>query len=123
MIKLRKAKQKQIVLNARAVYTAAQADLDELYVANQSANVNKTTDINTTADVSSKWVTGDGYTIYVKEPPLATGTDHHASYTISAMTYKESGKEIYFIDGGSWDTTQPADWGTYAVTSVQTYTK
>lgn len=95
-----RAKEQQIVLNARAVYTAAQAELSEMYAAasdttsaptltaDNQKRIAKTADVDKTAKCQ----------IAVK------GTSGHEAYTIGGMSYTEGGKTIYF-DGKTWEAT------------------
>jgi len=94
-----RAKEQQIVLNARSVMTASQAQLSSRYGKDKDTSNPPTlsTDdkkmIAKTADVPA----GSKCQIYVKD-----GAGAHGNYTVAAMSYTEGEKTIYF-DGGSWD--------------------
>jgi prepilin-type N-terminal cleavage/methylation domain-containing protein len=111
-----KAKNQQIVLNAKSCLTAAQAEFSSLYASNKkpddvatSAAVTKS--ILDTADVNdscTKLVIG------VTKKSGSTSTDH-SWYTITYVEYQEDGNPIYY-DGSSWVETAPS------MTGITTYT-
>lgn len=96
-----RAKQQQIVLNARSCYTAAQAEMSSMYAKNEDISniVNKPycNNILDTADVPS------GAAISVG---IDAGATKHAKYTVTYVAYTENGKSIYF-DGTSWIENDP----------------
>lgn len=112
-----RAKGQQIVLNARSVYTAAQAELTSMYAktTNTSAiptlGTNEKESIRTTADVSATSATA---IIGVK------GDSGHNAFTVSQVIYTEDGKTVYF-DGKSWEevTSGSAPAITYSVGEVK----
>ena len=108
-----RAKEQQIVLNARSVMTAAQAQLTSKYAkekdpASKAASfseddqimIAKTADVPETASC----------VIYVK------GGNAHGNYTLAAMSYTEGEKTVYF-DGSSWDAPAIPTTGVTAVTN------
>jgi prepilin-type N-terminal cleavage/methylation domain-containing protein len=112
-----KAKQKQYVLNARSVLTAAQAELTQAYGEGKSPLVDGDA-IQTTADVL-----GD-FEIYVATANVdkdtkAVATNHEA-YTVSKVLYIEDGYYLLYEDG-AWNTstTKPTVSGG---TKVASYT-
>lgn len=102
-----RAKQQQIVLNAKSCYTAAQAELSSMYgqgVAPTTENLKSgsayATRILKTADVPS----GSALTIGTKN---VTDPKDHAMYTVTYVAYTENRKSIYF-NGTSWVEDPPA---------------
>lgn len=97
-----KAKQQQIVLNAKSALTAAQAEMSSLYAKGDAPSEIETAankkDVLDTADVNvcSALVVGCS----------STDATKHAAYTITYVKYVEDGKTIYY-DGKSWDTVEP----------------
>lgn len=98
-----RAKNQQIVLNARSCYTAAQAELSSMYGTNVSPSaITDTTHKNSifnTADVPS------GSKLSIGTAKSASG---HDAYTVIYVKYEENGKTVYF-DGSSWIDTNPYD--------------
>lgn len=96
-----RAKQQQIVLNARSCYTAAQAEMSSMYGKGVSASAITAdpykANIFKTADVPS------GSSLKVGVEKNATG---HAAYTVTYVKYTEGGKDIFF-DGKAWIETDP----------------
>lgn len=98
-----RAKQQQIVLNARSCYTAAQTELSSLYgqgvkptdLATKLANPDTKKRIFDTADVP----VGSSVEIGAKAPVDANAD--HAMYTVSYVKYTQDAKSIYF-DGSAW---------------------
>lgn len=107
-----RAKEQQIVLNARSVMTAAQAQLTSKYAKDKDTTkvasfseddqimIAKTADVPETASCA----------IYVK------GGSAHGNYTLAAMSYTEGEKTVYF-DGSSWDAPAIPTTGVTAVTN------
>ena len=101
-----KAKQQQIVLNAKSALTAAQAEMSSLYaksadpdqIDKSKASGAYANDVLTTADVPN-------CTALIVGCASADKTQH-AAYTITYVAYTEGGKTIYY-DGKSWDTVVP----------------
>lgn len=94
-----RAKGQQIVLNARSVYTAAQAEATSMYAKSVSINQLGTGDyakrVIATADVP-----GDKICVGVKGDGKSANA--HDDYTISYVYYEENGAAVYF-DGKSWE--------------------
>lgn len=95
-----RAKGQQIVLNARAVYTSAQAELSNAYAKSASAakenlGAGSLTRIADTADM----VENSYAIIGVK------GDKGHDAFTVGEILYVEGDKAIFF-DGTSWDEVQ-----------------
>ncbi len=95
-----KAKEKQIVLNAKSCYTAAQAKYSELY-AKDATTPSKTDkeEIKNMADVKGL------VTLEVGTGKAFTAKDHD-SYTVNYIHYKDGDGEIWLYNG-SWTTTDP----------------
>jgi prepilin-type N-terminal cleavage/methylation domain-containing protein len=96
-----RAKQQQIVLNAKSCLTASQAEFSSMYAKDQTTieEANKTS-ILQTADVETDC---QALTVGCKAEMAASSRD---GYKISYVYYKEGGKEIYY-DGSSWTETAP----------------
>jgi prepilin-type N-terminal cleavage/methylation domain-containing protein len=101
-----RAKQQQIVLNAKSCLTAAQAEMSNLYAkdAEEIASADKTRILDTALDTP-----GDCEALTIgcaadMEAGVRTG------YKITYVYYKQGGKEIYF-DGSSWTETAPSTDG------------
>jgi prepilin-type N-terminal cleavage/methylation domain-containing protein len=90
-----RAKQQQIVLNAKSCLTAAQAEMSSMYAKD---TVNFSTAINEriykTADVKCDEL------VIGCEKALEAG--EHKAYTITFVYYEEDGNAVYF-DGSSWE--------------------
>lgn len=103
-----KAKGQQVVLNAKSVLTAAQADLSSAYAKGiEPKDVDKA-DILTTADVPNAKIvevkTGKAYAAN------ATSADKHKAYTVYGVKYSEGTDDdaIYYVytessNSSSWD--------------------
>jgi prepilin-type N-terminal cleavage/methylation domain-containing protein len=102
-----KAKAKQIVLNARSCYTAAQAEFSEMYADNtvygevggtgkilDMTEADEAVDIMNTADVPDCTVLAVGC-----DSQMSSGS--HSGYTITFVYYQEGDKAVYF-NGKSW---------------------
>lgn len=92
-----RAKQQQIVLNAKSALTAAQAEMSNQYARGKAPEgVNKDSILDT-ADVPD-------CTALVIGCKKEYDKDHvsHDMYTINYVSYTEGGKTIIF-DGSSWD--------------------
>ena len=107
-----KAKEKQIVLNAKSCYTAAQAKYSELY-AKDATTVSQT-------DMDEIWAMADVKDLDTLEVGTAKAfaSKDHDSYTVSYIHYKDKDGEIWLSDG-SWTTTEP----TTKPANVQAITK
>lgn len=100
-----KAKEQQIVLNAKSTLTAAQAKFSEMYAQDSFDKVNgmsatQKQDILTMADVPNC----SALVIATKKNPTGTYTttaDKHDAFTISYVAYTEGGKTIYY-NGKAW---------------------
>ena len=96
-----RAKGQQTVLNARAVYTAAQAELTSMY-----AKTSDTTEVPTLSTADQKRIkeTADVGNSENKATVLigVAGTSGHAAFTVSEVVYQENGQYLYF-DGKSWE--------------------
>ena len=94
-----RARNQQIVLNARSCYTAAQAEMSSMYGKNENIS-NITSDahkksILDTADVPNCTALQVGV-IDSDSTKLA-----HEDYTVAYVMYSENGQTVYF-DGSSW---------------------
>ena len=110
------AKQKQIVLNAKSVYTAAQSVASEMY-----AKDIKPSDAVSATEDSKKWATfadkiykiadvdsfGETCEIYIdfKSAALPSGTTatNHDYYTVSYVYFKQGTDKVVEFDGSSWE--------------------
>lgn len=100
-----RARGQQIVLNARSVYTAAQAEMSSLYGENKPASdiakradrVLETAGISANGDVDPSKVTE--VTIVAKAAPSTS--NNRNEYKIIGVKYVENNKTIVF-DGSSW---------------------
>lgn len=97
-----RAKQQQIVLNAKSCYTAAQAELSSMY--GQGVKPNDTT-LSSTSDYGKRIIATADVSTVCEQLKIGTngkedGTDH-VDYTVTYVEYKEGGKSIFF-DGKSW---------------------
>jgi type II secretory pathway pseudopilin PulG len=106
-----RAKQQQIVLNAKSCLTAAQAEMSSMYSKDETKGqgdaTNKFTDdensrILKTADVDGG--TCQGLVVGCEEWRKA---GVRTGYKITYVEYKESGKAIYY-DGKSWTENEPS---------------
>lgn len=106
-----KAKSQQVVLNAKSVLTAAQADLSSAYAKNQLPSALDTKDVYKTADVPN-----------ATEIEIITGgvandaSKPHAAYTVYGVKYSEGTSAddaiYYYYNGtsGSWDSGNEASY-------------
>jgi prepilin-type N-terminal cleavage/methylation domain-containing protein len=111
-----RAKQQQIVLNAKSCLTAAQAELSEMYAKDDITALKDTTqdDARSTRIIETALDNpGDCQALTIgcaaafpddKSKVSSTKT----AYKITYVYYKQGGKEIYF-DGSSWTETKPSD--------------
>jgi len=107
-----RAKEQQIVLNARSCYTAAQAELSSMYGTGTAPS-------NTTLASGTPHATRIIETADVNCTSLIIGTEAaynsaetdkskiHKMYTVTYVAYEENGKTIYLING-EWTGTAPA---------------
>lgn len=106
-----RAKQQQIVLNAKSALTAAQAEMSNQYARGKApADVNKQS-IITTADVPDACTS---LVIGCKTAYNASSVTHDM-YTINYVSYTEGGKTIVF-DGTSWDVGNTQPTGSTSIT-------
>lgn len=105
------AKQKQIVLNGKSVYTAAQAVASEMYA--KDVKPEDAVDDKTWADYADKIYTiadvdsfGETCTIYINFKDATLGdevtADKHDYYTVTYIYFKQGDKVVEF-DGKSWN--------------------
>jgi prepilin-type N-terminal cleavage/methylation domain-containing protein len=97
-----RAKQQQIVLNAKSCLTAAQAEFSSMYAKDQTTikDANKTS-ILQTADVESVC---QALQVGCQSDTMTAST--RDGYKINYVYYKEGGKEIWY-DGSSWVEAKP----------------
>jgi prepilin-type N-terminal cleavage/methylation domain-containing protein len=98
-----RAKQQQIVLNAKSCLTAAQAEMSSMYSKDETGDdftSDEKSRILKTADVES---TCQGLVVGCATVREAGKRD---GYKITYVEYKESDKAIYY-DGKSWTETKP----------------
>ena len=107
-----RAKQQQIVLNAKSCLTAAQAEMSSMYGKGEPiADIEKSAHkdlIISTADIPS------GSALQVGTAGSKTGTGH-VDYTVTYVKYTQDSKSIYF-NGEAWvesEVTQPT--ATYTI--------
>lgn len=103
------AKQKQIVLEGKSIYTAAQAVASEMYakdakpedIKNYSSRIIKMADIDTTNVTAVKVGFAEAYDADNKT---------HGMWTINYVLYEKKGanEKIYLVDG-AWETTNNTD--------------
>ena len=105
-----RAKEQQIVLNARSCYTAAQAELSSMYgtgTAPTADNMKETAPhgerIIETADVPKC----EGLVVGVKKADATNDKKGHNAYTVIYVEYTEGGKTIYLVDG-EWTSSKPS---------------
>jgi prepilin-type N-terminal cleavage/methylation domain-containing protein len=96
-----RAKQQQIVLNAKSCLTAAQAEMSNLYAKDA-------TDI-TTADADRIFDTADVPDCTALEVGCAEAMEKgkRDGYKITYVYYAEDSKKIYY-DGSTWSETEPS---------------
>ena len=114
------AKQKQIVLHGKSVYTASQTVASKYYAkakdltadapANSSSGFAK--DVWTIADMGEF---GDSAQAWVS----FSGKDKHAGYVVDKMAYTEDNVDWIYFDGSSWESGS----GTKPSSNVVTITK
>ena len=105
-----RAKQQQIVLNAKSALTAAQAEMSNQYARGKAPDdVNKQS-ILETADIPDC----TALVIGCKEAYNASKVKHDM-YTINYVSYTEGGKTIVF-DGTSWDASNSQPTGSTSIT-------
>ena len=96
-----RAKEQQIVLNAKSALTAAQAEMSNQYAKGKAPSAINKKSVVDTAD----FPTGtNGCTELVIACKAAYDADNvtHDAYTINYVKYTENGKTIIY-DGTSWD--------------------
>ena len=111
------AKQKQIVLEGKSVYTAAQALASEAYAKDKDPKDIDTGKILDMADVRAKCT---GFTIGFERAYDTTTTDtaqRHQMYTVKYVKYSTSDGDIYLSDG-TWSSSS-----TKEAVNPCTYTK
>ncbi|MCR5691552.1 MAG: type II secretion system GspH family protein [Eubacterium sp.] len=114
-----RAKQQQVVLDAKSCLTAAQAEMSSLYGEDKPASkiTDRATTILKTAGADGTDFTADELVIGVATASSATtGADTDKScYKITYVKYTEGDVTLYF-DGGSWVTDAPtAPTKTYTI--------
>lgn len=99
-----RARNQQIVLNARSCYTASQAEMSSMYGKNEAianiANNTHTSSILNTADVPKCTA------LVVGVIDSDNTKTEHEDYTVAYVAYTENGQTVYF-DGSSWVETDP----------------
>ena len=113
------AKQKQIVLEGKSVYTAAQAVASEMYakdaepgdIDDYSSRILKMADVDTSKISAIKVGFAADYDSTAKT---------HSMWTVNYIAYEKTGanEKIYLV-GGAW-VTEDSTTGTYTVTSLST---
>lgn len=118
-----KAKEKQYVLNAKSVLTAAQACLSEAYGTDSAPESVDAAEIQKIADVPCT-----GFEISVKPSSDTAKTDvystDHACYTVYGVVYEEAGYTlVYDLSKKTWKTYKPGDTVTKpaGATTIATY--
>ena len=109
-----RAKQQQIVLNARSCYTAAQAEMSSMYGTKETptnANMQAATSGTTQTHGNMILKTADVEAVCQELIIGVKDNTDHGKYTISYVKYTEGGKTIYF-NGTSWVETAPTTTGT-----------
>jgi prepilin-type N-terminal cleavage/methylation domain-containing protein len=98
-----RARQNQIILNAKSCLTAAQAEMSSLYAQDATSIDNSAKDriLNTALDDKSVC---ESLVIGCKAAMTAGSKD---GYTITYVAYKQGGKTIYY-NGSAWVETAPA---------------
>lgn len=100
-----RARSQQIVLNARSVYTAAQAEATSLYAkGSKIEKIAYTSTDHASADRVKATADVPGSKYYVGVTASTKGIDDtssasHANYTINYVYYEENGKAVALIDG------------------------
>ena len=93
-----KAKQQQIVLNAKSALTAAQAEMSSQYAKGKAPSAINKQSVLDTADVP----TGCSELVIACKAAYDADNVTHDAYTINYVKYTENGKTIIY-DGTSWD--------------------
>lgn len=120
------AKQKQIVLEGKSVYTAAQAVASEMYAKNEpqtkiadyADRIVKMADVK--ADEIDKIIVG-----FAEKYPESAGTDGkitttHGMWTVNYIAYEKKGEnEKIYLTKGAWSSTDSTD----GTTTVQVLPK
>lgn len=109
-----RAKEQQIVLNARSVYTAAQAEFSDAYAAAKSGKTisdafgtgsTRPDRILTTADVKN---VAKVVSVAPKAAPATATKANHDAWTVGYVKYQEGDDTIYFdIAAGEWTGEDP----------------
>jgi prepilin-type N-terminal cleavage/methylation domain-containing protein len=105
-----RAKQQQIVLNAKSCLTAAQAEMSSMYSKDETTgDGSSTTEFQTTENtriLNTADVAETCDALQVGCETWRTAGDR-TGYKITYVMYSESGKTIYY-DGSSWTETAPS---------------
>lgn len=104
-----RAKGQQIVLNARSVYTATQAEMTSAYAKNKAPSSVDMSRIKATADVPGSYYAFACSAAYDKD------NISHAMYTVTSIVYTENGQTVYLYDG-EWVETKPTGFPTSLIT-------
>lgn len=110
-----RAREKQVVLNAKSYLTAAQAEMSSLYgeQLEPSEIEKRATTVQATADVAKASAVQVGCD--VEYDSSKTFKEQHAAFVITYVKYEEDGIIIYF-NGTSWSQTDPSFKGkTYSI--------
>ena len=111
-----RAKQQQIVLNAKSALTAAQAEMSNQYAKGGApADVNVTS-IKETADLPTG-AKGCTYLEIACKAAYDADDVSHDAYTINYVKYTENGQTIIF-DGSSWDENNSKPSGSAAIVII-----
>lgn len=102
-----RARESQIVLNAKSVLTAAQAEMSQMYGENKAPTEANADRIRTTADIPDS----AAFEVGVKATYSATAVTHEM-YVVDYVKYTEGDKKVIF-NGTSWskDNTERAASG------------
>lgn len=113
-----RARSQQIVLNAKSVYTAAQAEMSSLYGENKPASdiTSRATTVLETAGVGTDINASDVTSVIVYTNAAASTSKARAEYKITSVSYTESGKTVVFT-GSTWEVN-----GTKPASATVTYT-
>lgn len=93
------AKQKQIVLHGKSVYTAAQSVASKYYGKNTtpaSASSGFATDVAKIADMNEFEGSPEAWVSF-------SGKDKHAGYVVYQVDYTENGTDWIWFDGKNWE--------------------
>ena len=117
-----RARNQQIVLNAKSAMTATQAELSSMYGGSKTliASGNTMTNAEFTSHTNSVIKTAEiptGATASFSTGQN-TDTDKHPAYTVKKFMYSENGVTLYFdVDNNtSWESTAPTGWTAPTVT-------